>query len=209
MVRLFLVRHGETSWNADAIYRGRSNVPLSATGRVQAACLGRRLSSEGLTAIYTSPLGRATETADAIARHVGVQSVVEPDLTDLHCGEWEGLTDEEVKVRYPELRRTWLATPHLVRLPGGEALDDVLARVSRVLDRICGGEGVVALVSHRVVHKVAICALLGLDTSHFWDIRMDLAGLTEFECSPRRRIMVRHNDTAHLSGTGCGRLSDF
>ncbi len=199
MVRLLLVRHGQTVWNVDAVYRGRSDVPLSPHGRVQAECLGRRLAREEITAIYTSPLVRASETAEAIGSLSGVEPVVDPDLIDLDCGEWEGLTDDEVRTKYPDLRNIWLSSPHLVCLPGGESLADVSARVSRVLDRVCSGEGTVVLVSHRVVHKVAVCALLGLDNARFWDIMIDLAGVTEFQCSRRRRVLVRHNDTGHLA----------
>lgn len=207
--RLLLVRHGETVWNADAVYRGRSEIPLSETGRSQAELLGRKLAEQGVTALHTSPLMRACETAEAIERHVGVTARVEPDLTDLDCGEWEGLSDREVKERYPDLRRTWLSTPHLVRLPGGETLDEVSARVGRVLAEVLSRPGVVVLVSHRVVHKVAICTLLGLDNSHFWDIRLDVAGVSEFECTAKRRVLVRHNDTSHLSAGHVLKPTDF
>jgi broad specificity phosphatase PhoE len=138
-----------------------------------------------------------------------VAALVDPDLTDLDCGEWEGLSDVQVKERYPEVRRTWLDTPHLVRLPGGETLDEVSIRVGGVLERVLATPGMVVLVSHRVVHKVAICALLGLDNSHFWDIRLDVAGVSEFECSARRRVLVRHNDTSHLSAGHVLKPADF
>ncbi len=199
MTRLLLVRHGETEWNSDVIYRGRTEVALSEAGRHQAEAVGTRLEQEKVTAVYSSPLVRARETAEAIGRHTGCRVQVLQDLTDLDCGEWQGSSDSEVKARYPEERRLWLSAPHLVTLPGGESLADVSARVERVLDLVLRQDGVVALVSHRVVHKVAICSLLGLDNSHFWDIRLDLAGVTEFECTARRRVLVKHNETSHLA----------
>jgi phosphoserine phosphatase len=209
MTRLLLVRHGETVWNADAVYRGRADVPLSDTGRVQAELLGRRLAREGITALHSSPLSRARETALAIGRQTGLLPRIESDLTDIDCGEWEGLSDVEVKAQYPEVRRKWLDTPHLVQLPGGESLNDVSVRVARVLAAVSGEPGVIALVSHRVVNKVAICALLGLSNSHFWAIKIDLAGFTEFEVSRKRHVLVRHNDTSHLLVTGDGLPADF
>jgi len=199
VTRLLLVRHGETEWNSDVIYRGRAEVALSETGRLQAERLGARLAAERVTALYSSPLIRAKETAEAVARHTGCAVQVLEDLNDLDCGEWQGLSDPEVKARYPEERRLWLSAPHLVTLPGGESLADVSAGVCRVLEVALRHDGVVVLVSHRVVHKVAICSLLGLDNSHFWDIRLDLAGITEFECTARRRVLVRHNETSHLA----------
>ncbi len=198
MVRLLLVRHGETVMSADNVYRGRSDVPLSPLGWRQVERLGRRLSNEDLTAIYSSPLVRARDTADAIGRLSGLDPVIDEELNDLDCGEWEGLSDDEVRAQYPEVRHAWLSSPHLVRLPGGESLDDVSARVGRVLERACNGKGTIVLVSHRVIIKSAVCLLLGLDNSHFWDIAVDVAGLTEFRCSGRRRVLVRHNDTGHL-----------
>lgn len=198
MTRVLLVRHGETTCGADHVYRGRSNVPLSPRGQRQAECLGSRLSGEGITAIYSSPLVRAIDTASAIGRSSGVTPVLDPNLTDLDCGEWEGLGDDQVRAQYPELRRKWLSSPHLVRLPGGESLDDVSARVRAVLGGIRSREGTVVLVSHRVIIKSAVCLLLGLDNSRFWDVAVDVAGLTEFRCSGERRVLVRHNDTGHL-----------
>jgi broad specificity phosphatase PhoE len=209
LTRLLLVRHGETVWNADAVYRGRSDIPLSETGKRQAQLTGRSLASEGVTALLSSPLVRARETAEAMAAAIGVAVEIDHALIDLDCGEWEGLTDAQVKQRYPDVRRTWLATPHLVRLPGGETLDEVSGRVLPVLERVLSTPGTAVLVSHRVVHKVAICALLGLDNSHFWDIRVDLTGVTEFDCSARRRVLVRHNDTSHLHASGQSPGRDF
>ena len=96
-----------------------------------------------------------------------------------------------------------------MRLPGGEALDEVTGRVLPVLERVLSAPGTVVFVSHRVVHKVAICALLGLDNSHFWDVRLDVAGITEFECSSTRRVLVRHNDTSHLRDGRWQAAADF
>lgn len=207
--RLLLVRHGETTWNADAVYRGRSEIPLSETGKSQAELVGRSLAAEGVTGLYSSPLLRARETADAIMRATGVNAESEQALTDLDCGEWEGLGDGEVKQRYPEVRRLWLSSPHLARLPGGETLDEVSARVVPLLERVLSVPGTVVLVSHRVVHKVAICSLLGLDNSHFWDVRLDVAGITEFECCRSHRVLVRHNDRCHLSVLRPQNRADF
>jgi len=209
MTRLILVRHGETEWNSDTVYRGRSEVPLSPRGRRQAEYLGSRLASEGVTLLHSSPLSRALETAHAIGRSAGLSVNVLPGLTDLDCGKWEGLSDEKVKESYPETRQRWLSSPHLVRLPGGESLDDVKQRVSLVLEGVLKENGVVVLVSHRVWHKVAICSLLGLDISSFWQVRLDLAGMTVFDCSAGRHILVKHNDTCHLPKACSPCVSDF
>lgn len=199
MTRLLLVRHGETEWNSDAVYRGRADVPLSERGVEQAAALGARLAREGVSRVLSSPLDRAFQTARAIGQACGLQVELCDDLTDIDCGEWQGLNDAMVRERYPDLRRMWLRAPHLVTLPGGESLDDVRGRASRVLDAVEQAGGTIALVSHRVVNKVHICLLLGLDPSRFWEIRVDLAAVTVFDCEKGRRILVAHNDTCHLT----------
>ena len=199
MTRLVLVRHGETEWNSDAVYRGRADVDLSEAGKAQAESLARRFAGRELALLGSGPLTRARDTAQAVAISTGVEMRIMSELNDLDCGEWQGLSDVQVKERYPELRHQWHVAPNTVTLPGGESLDDVESRVVTLLDLIRDVEGQVLLVSHRVVLKVMICRLLGLDNSHFWDIRVDLAGITEFDCSPARTVLVRHNDVSHLS----------
>ena len=209
MTRLLLVRHGETEWNSEVVYRGRANIRLSQRGRAQAEALGMRLASEGPSRVLASPLHRASETAEAIGRICGAPVSVSQGLNDIDCGDWEGLSDAEVKARYPDLRRAWHEKPHTVTLPGGESLDDVRRRAGRVLKSVENCEAVIALVSHRVVNKVLVCILLGLDLSRFWDIRIDLAAFTTFDCTHGRRILVAHNDTAHLRADLCPDLGDF
>ena len=209
MTRLVLVRHGETEWNSDAVYRGRVDVELSPAGRLQAEMLARRFANRRLMFLGSSPLLRARDTASAIAVASGAELRLVEELVDLDCGQWQGLSDAHVKERFPELRRQWHVAPHTVTLPGGESLSDVEARFARLLERVRGIDGTILLVSHRVVLKVAVCHLLGLDGSHFWDIRVDLAGITEFDLSPARAVLVRHNDVSHLSQANGAVAPDF
>jgi broad specificity phosphatase PhoE len=209
VTRLVLARHGETEWNSDTVYRGRADIGLSAAGRLQAELLAARFAGRELAFLGSSPLLRAHDTAVAIAASTGTELQVVDELTDLDCGAWQGLSDSQVKERYPELRRRWRTAPHTVTLPGGESLGDVEARVAALLDRVLQMDGTILLVSHRVVLKVTICRLLGLGNSHFWDIRVDLAGITEFECSPARTVLVRHNDVSHLSQSNGAATADF
>jgi len=209
VTRLVLVRHGETEWNSDAVYRGRADVELSAVGKQQANSLARRFVGRDVAFIGSGPLARARDTAQAIAESTRVELHIVEELNDLDCGDWQGLSDTLVKERYPELRRQWHVAPHTVTLPGGESLADVESRVVTFLENIRNVEGSVLLVSHRVVLKVMACRLLGLDNSHFWDIQIDLAGITEFNCSAARTVLVRHNDVSHLSQTGSTVVADF
>ena len=209
MTEIILVRHGETEWNVSQTYRGRADVALDEVGVKQAELLGEYLSDWKLEAIYSSPLRRARDTANAIARHQNAKVQVASGLTDFDYGSWQGLPEAEVRKLYPDLHQEWRTNPHLVTMPGGESLGDVAERARGVVkEAVSRYQGSVALVSHRVVNKVLICSLLGLDNSRFWDIRQDVGGITVFDYSDGRFILTRHNDTSYLKGMKKA-LSDF
>jgi broad specificity phosphatase PhoE len=204
MTRLFLVRHGRTGWNKEQIFRGTKDVPLDGVGREEALMVGERLKGEGLRAVYSSPLARAKETAEAIARFHKVEVQVLAGLIDLNFGEWEGQSLEEVKRQYPDLYQQWLQAPHQVVFPGGEGLDAVRSRAMKVVKEIIERhpQETVALVSHRVVLKVVICTLLGLDNSHFWNIGQDTTAVNCFHNKDGKWIVALLNDTCHLKRVG-------
>lgn len=207
---IILVRHGQTAWNASEVFRGRIDIELDETGLKQAELLGEYLGKRELEAVYSSPLKRAVQTAEAIARHHGLAAEIAPDLNDMDFGEWQGLSLQDVRSRFSELFEMWSSEPHRVRIPSGESLDDVRQRVLTLINQIIDKhEGTVVLVSHRVVNKVLICALLGLDSSHFWDIRLDTCGMTTFEFNNGRFVLTEHNNTSFLEPLKQKRLRDF
>jgi len=211
MIEIILARHGETDWNASERFRGRADITLNEAGRKQAEMLGEYLGREKIDFIYSSPLKRAVETAGAIAGRRKLEVNAVENLTDFHFGDWQGLSRSEVAEQYPELYRDWLDTPEQVKIPGGESLEDVRQRaVPFVEDAIMRcGEGRIVFVSHRVVNKVLVCSLLGLDLSHFWNIRIDTCGLTRFDCGDGRLVLTRHNDTSFSHPVEKTQASDF
>ena len=207
MTHVILVRHGQTDWNRDRIFRGRADVPLNEAGREEARKLGKALKDVKIVAAYSSPLCRATETARLIlSAHPSVQVTGHPDLTDIHYGEWQGLPLSEVKRRYADLYRRWCEEPHRVQLPGGENLDQGRARAVRALEEICAAhpDRTVLIVAHRVVNKVLLCAVLGVDNRHFWAIKQDNCAVNLFDYADKHRpgdgeyAMHLLNDTCHL-----------
>jgi phosphoserine phosphatase len=211
MVEIILVRHGETTWNTAEIFRGRADVPLDDIGLEQAERLGDYLSGEKIDIVYSSPLQRAVQTAGAIARRQDLEVNTPANLIDIDYGGWQGLSSDEVSERYPELYQDWLDTPEQVRIPGGESLEDVRCRAMPFLEEAVtrGEEGRIVLVSHRVVNKVLICALLGLDNSSFWNVKMETGGITRFVLDGDRVILTGHNDTSHLSRVRAPARRDF
>ena len=210
MAEIVLVRHGETKWNVEEVFRGRIDIELSKTGIRQAELLAEHLSHSKIDAIYSSPLKRALRTAEMIATYHRLDVEIDSGLIDFNFGEWQGLTINEVKDKYKSLYAEWVENPHRVKIPGGESLNDVRSRASGLVGNIIAKyEGTVVLVAHRVVNKVLILGLLGLDNSHFWNIKQDTCGITTFTYENGRFILTQHNDTSHLKPIQKAPLSDF
>ncbi|MBI2288172.1 MAG: histidine phosphatase family protein [Chloroflexi bacterium] len=210
MTEIILARHGETEWNVGEIFRGRIDIDLSATGIKQAELLGKYLRGLRIAAIYSSPQKRAVKTAQIVATHHNIEVKVTPGLSDLDFGQWQGLSLQEVKVKFEKLYTEWVNAPHQVRIPDGESLDAVRRRAIAVVDEVVAKyKGTVVLVSHRVVNKVLICALLGLDNSHFWNIKQDTCGITTFIYENGQFVLAEHNNTSFLKTLQKSPLSDF
>jgi len=210
MMEIILARHGETEWNVSEVFRGRIDIELNETGMKQAELLAKHLSNLKIDAIYSSPLKRALKTAQLIAHYHKLDAEVAPGLVDFDYGEWQGLPHQEVKVKYKELYAQWIKNPHWVKMPAGESLSELRKRAIAVVNNVIAKyEGNIVLVSHRVVNKVLICALLGLDNSRFWNIRIDTCGITTFVYENERFILTKHNDTSFLKPLKKAPLSDF
>ena len=210
MTELILIRHGETVWNVEKIYRGRADVDLDKVGIKQAELLGKYFGNWELEAIYSSQLKRALATANIIARYHKIGVYIANGLIDFDYGEWQSLSEQEVRKSYPALLDKWHNNPHEVRMPGGESLADVRERAAGIVDDVLSKyEGSVVLASHRVVNKVLICSLLGLDNSYFWNIKQDVSGITIFNYVDGRFVLTKHNDTSHLKELQKFVLDDF
>ncbi len=211
MTEIILVRHGETEWNVQEIFRGRADIDLNATGRKQAELLAQYLKDIKFDAILTSPLERAMRTAQIIsAGHY--RTPVEPvmDLIDIDFGDWQSTSIEDVKEKYSELYYRWINEPQKAKMPGGESLADVRKRALKVVKDVQNRyEGTVVIVSHRVVIKLIILGMLGLDNSHFWNIKIDTSGITIFKCELERFVLTRHNDTSFLKSLSKSPTVDF
>ena len=211
MSKVYLVRHGQTAWNVGEIFRGRADIPLDETGKREVHLAGEALKDETLHAVYSSPLSRSMETAENIAKFHQIQVTPFDPIIDISYGEWEGLENQVVKEKYPELHALWRREPHKVKFPGGESLDEVRSRTMKGLkDLLVRHENEnFVLVAHRVPNKVICCALLGLDNSHFWRIQQDTASTNLFIHRNGQWIIAFLNDTSYLKSLGKPSLSDF
>jgi probable phosphoglycerate mutase len=205
-MRMFIVRHGESNWNAEGRFQGRQDTELSPKGMEQGEKIAEYLSSHRFEAIFTSPLKRSSITAARIASACGCEVLEEMDeLTEICHGDWETRMTAEVTERWPRLFDLWHTAPHTVLMPGpgGESLRDVQARVQRGAEKIkkkCSGD--VCLVSHDVPIKMLLCHFLNAPLSSFWNFLIPNCSLTIAETREGGIVRVNLMGDAHFLGEG-------
>jgi probable phosphoglycerate mutase len=203
MVRLVIVRHGQTEWNRQERLRGRADVPLNETGLRQAHAAAQRIAGAWpVQAIYYSDLARTRATAQAIADVCHAPASPQHGLLDIDYGAWTGLTLAEVGARSSALLALWQSEPHRVDIPSGESLALVRERSFACMETLAAqhdGQTIV-LVSHLVVCRLLVLAALGLDNSHFLRIQQETATINVFERQNGVYTVVTINDACHMRG---------
>jgi broad specificity phosphatase PhoE len=200
LARFILIRHGQTEWNQKERFRGWVDIDLDETGIRQAEAAAPRIARWEVAAIYASPLRRAMATAEIIAQPLGIPVTPLEGIIDMNFGVWQGLSIDEVKHNYPALFKLWRYSPETLEIPEGDSLEDVRKRAAAAIDDLAAQhkDATVVLVTHRVVCKVLLCHLLGLDNSHFWQIEQDTAAINLFEIYEGNATVTLLNDTCHL-----------
>jgi len=201
-MRLIVVRHGETLWNRENRVLGHTEIELTERGRKQAQRLALALKDEKVTAIYSSPLRRARETADKIARVHNMGVVTDDALKELDAGELDGLTFNEVMERYGDFLKEWMEDAPSLRMPGGESLAELYDRTWAALERIVSQhpDGAVILVSHSFAIMSIISRALGMSLSNFRRLRLTVASISILNFGQRGISLLQFNDTCHLQG---------
>ena len=200
---LYLLRHGETAWNAQRRIQGVSDTPLNEIGLAQARALIPSLKDRPLAALYTSPLRRARQTADILSEGLGGLPVIEDErLAELDQGELEGMDISEIKERYNGFWSTWQKTPADAQTPGGESLPQLQERAWAAVEsfRERHAEEMVAAVSHNLAITTVMCRILGVGLNEMRCIRQHNAAINLVEHSPGRGwSVVTMNSLAHLN----------
>jgi broad specificity phosphatase PhoE len=200
-MRLLIVPHAPTDWNAAGRYQGHSDTTLSERGRRQAGLLARRLKFERINAVYASDLRRAVETVSAICEPRCLEWRCDGRLRELNFGAWEGLTYAEVQDRYAQALTAWEAEPLGTAPPGGETLAQLAGRVEAFLaglDDVSDPDWTALLVAHRGSLRVLLCLALGLPPEVRWRFRIEPASLSAVSLDPRGGVLTSLNDMNHL-----------
>jgi len=201
VVRLFLLRHGETEWSRARRFTGGRDVPLLPSGQRQAEAAAAALAGVSLAAVYASPLERCRAFAEPIAKPHRLDVTLDPRFQEMRFGAWEGLTRDEAAAHSPALYARWREAPGEATPPGGDALRAVAARVSEGLAAVQAAHdgGTVALVTHAIVVRLIVLAALGLDAGRLWSVDASPGGLTEIEYRPGWVSVHRMNTLSHLA----------
>jgi len=201
-IRILLVRHGETDFNLTHRFQGRIDIPLNEKGKNQAQALALALKDEPLTAIYSSPLVRAMETARSTkAFHPSTPLFEEQGLIEMDLGELDGKQAGDWIAHHQEFYKTWRTTPSHLKMPGGESLEEVQIRAMDTLERITKPYppgSTLLLCSHNFVNRTIICHALRLPLDRFRDFQQDAAALNVLYKREGQLSAEVVNDVSHL-----------
>ncbi len=200
-MRLIIIRHGESEWNRLGRYQGQADAPLSPRGLAQADALAERLRHEPFDCIYTSPLARARLTGAAVARHhPEVPFIDEPALMEIHHGDWQGLSLEDVQQRFPAGLAEWRDHPTRAQMPNGESFSNILKRVLDCKEALQRRhhDAIVLLSTHDVVVKILVADALGMDMDRINRIWVTNASISVIEYGAASPYLVSLSEACHL-----------
>ncbi|MGH6702992.1 MAG: histidine phosphatase family protein [Bradyrhizobium sp.] len=202
MTRIILTRHGHVEGINPPRFRGQHPLPLSAQGEQEAKSTADRIASTWRpVTIQTSPLERCVVTARLIAEACGLQPTINAGLQDLHYGDWQWKTHDEIRERSPKLYALWFTLPHLVRFPFGESLQDIVLRSADVFRSMIEAfpDDTVVLVGHDSVNRALLLQLLDQPVSAYWRLTQDPCCINVIEYEKGVIRVVSTNDTRHIA----------
>jgi phosphoserine phosphatase len=201
MTKILLTRHGHVEGIKPPRFRGREPLELTARGRAEAAAVAGRIAARWRPSkIYTSPMGRCVATGAAIAKACGIAAEVCADLNDIDYGRWQFKPFADAEKEDPALFEAWHATPHLVRFPDGESLQDLTARGANALRFVLAHhpDETIVLVGHDSVNRILLLQLLELPLSAYWRIDQAPCCLNLIDIGGGKVSVLSVNETQHL-----------
>ena len=193
---VYLLRHGHKAAGDFPNPRLRlRDQPLSSLGRRQAVRLARWFRGRGITGIWVSEYQRTAQTARPLARRLGIEPVVDARLNEIDIGLLDGLSDDEVRIRFPEAWRASEDRSSDYRWPGGETGAEALERIAGFMREREEGGGNPLVVAHDGIIRLYVCRVLGIPVWRRFGMKIDPAGITELEWDAVRRSwdLIRYN----------------
>jgi probable phosphoglycerate mutase len=210
--RIIAVRHGETAWNVDARIQGQLDIGLNETGRWQARRVGEALAGEAITAVYSSDLGRAHQTAQTIAEVTGTPVVAEEGLRERSFGMFEGKTFTEIHETWPDHAQNWRKRiPEWAPPEGGESLLQLRERVTRTMQSLAArhrGEQIV-VVAHGGVLDTLYRVATGQDVNSPRTWELPNGAINRLLWTPEGFTLVGWSDTQHLDDEAADENTSF
>lgn len=176
---VYLVRHGETTWNQEGRYQGQRESPLTPTGLEQARAVGTALERRRVRRVISSPLVRCVDTARPLATWLKLPIEIAPELIEIAHGSWEGRLRSDLARDDSERMRLWREHPERVQFAGGESLADVMTRWRAFADRLSGNDEV-AVITHDVLVRCAVLDATDRPLSRLWEPRVVNGGYARF-----------------------------
>ena len=197
---IYLLRHGEVEGASTRRFIGHLDVPLSVEGERQCAAQAARLRTAGLTAVFSSDLGRSRRSAEIIGAPHGLMPTIVPALREMDMGRWDGLTAGQIREREPEAFADWMARIGEFPFPEGESVPDLLARVAPAFDAIVAAHAgrPIAIVAHGGPNRALLCRALGLPLGRLLAFGQDYAALSILEASSGGWALRRLNERPML-----------
>ena len=210
--RIIAVRHGETSWNAAARIQGQMDVGLNDTGRWQARRVGEALAGEQITAVYSSDLGRAHQTAQSIAQATGIPVVPDEGLRERSFGIFEGKTFDEIHEIWPEHAQNWRKRiPEWQPPEGGESLLELRERVTRTMHSLAArhpGEQIVVVAHGGVLDALyRVATGQAVNSPRTWELPN--GAINRLLWTQEGFTLVGWSDTQHLDEEAADENTSF
>ncbi|KAF0091398.1 MAG: putative phosphoglycerate mutase [Fusobacteria bacterium] len=199
MSYIYLIRHGQTSWNLEERFQGTTNTELTEVGINQGKLLAKSLSKTKFENIYSSPLKRAKITADFIGSEVNCEVIEDLDFKEISFGDWEGLSTKEIREKYPWMDK-WFDDTGLFQIPNGDVFEDEKNRLKERLIKIAkesNGQNT-AIVSHAGIIRLSLLAALDLPLSYYWRFVLGNTSINILEYHNGMFFLKSLNDTSHL-----------
>lgn len=200
---IYIIRHGECAGNKEKRIRGHMDFPLNENGIKQANALAEAMKGRGIERIFSSPLCRATKTAEILSEALGIGYEPREGFNNICIGVWENRIKAELAAEVPEMWETWLNRPEELVIEGGETLDHVRERSLRELKSVIKEyEGrTIAIVGHRGTIKPMLAGALDINKPCYWKLHIDTAAYAVLTFDDTHGFcLMGLNFTEHLKG---------